>query len=83
MKTAKEALKMEQSKVSKSTFSQRISPFLWGFVLASIGGVYLLNKDLDESNVQLHKAILAVKHDKQMELAELEERIERLEDAKK
>ena len=62
--------------MSKSTFSQRISPFLWGFVLASIGGVYLLNKELDESNVLLHKAILAVKNDKNMQLIELEERIQ-------
>lgn len=82
-KAVKEATKQQQAKKSKSTFNQRISPFLWGFVLTSIGCVYLINKDLNESNVQLHEAIMAVKNDKDMELIELENRIQQLEDEMK
>ena len=79
-KAVKEATKLEKSKQSKSTLNQRISPFLWGFVLTSVGCLYLLKKDIDESNIHLHEAVLALKMDKDMEIVELEERIQRLED---
>lgn len=82
-KAVKEAAKMEKTKQSKSTLNQRISPFLWGFVLTSAACLYLLNKDLNESNLRLHEAILAVKNDRDMELIELEERIQRLENESK
>lgn len=82
-KAVKEATKLEKTKQSKSTFNQRISPFLWGFVLTSVGCVYLLNKDLNESNIRLHEAILALKNDRDMELINIEERIQRLEDSSK
>lgn len=82
-KAVKEATKLEKSKQSKSTFSQRISPFLWGVALMSLGGMYLLKQDLTRSNIELNKALLAVKNDKDMQLIQLEQRIEHLEDALK
>lgn len=74
---------MEKSKQSRSTFSQRITPFLWGFVFMSFGGMYLLKEDLKKSNMELSKALMAVKNDKDMQLVQLEDRIEQLEDALK
>ena len=82
-KAVKEATKLEKSKQSRSTFSQRIIPFLWGFVLMSFGGMYLLKEDLKKSNMELSKALMAVKNDKDMQLVQLEDRIEQLEDALK
>lgn len=82
-KAVKEATKLEKSKQSRSTFSQRITPFLWGFVLMSFGGMYLLKEDLKKSNMELNKALMAVKNDKDMQLVQLEDRIEQLEDALK
>ncbi|KAK8813611.1 hypothetical protein WA556_000187 [Blastocystis sp. ATCC 50177/Nand II] len=82
-KAVKEATKLEKSKQSRSTFSQRITPFLWGFVLMSFGGMYLLKEDLKKSNMELSKALMAVKNDKDMQLVQLEDRIEQLEDALK
>lgn len=82
-KAVKEATKLEKSKQSRSTFNQRISPFLWGFVLMSVGGMYLLKQDLMKSNMELSKALMAVKNDKDMQLVQLEDRIEQLEDALK
>ena len=78
-KAVKEAAEYEKSKVSKSTFSQRITPFLWGFVLTSFAGIYFLNRDLQESNMHLQEAINAMKNDKEMELVQMKERLDRRE----
>ena len=47
----KEAISYKKMKTQKSTYSQRISPFLWGFILASFAGMYLLIQDLNKSKV--------------------------------
>ena len=78
-KAAKEATEMQELKKSKSTFSQRITPFLWGFVIASFAGMYFLIAELRESNMQLQAVISAVRNDKSKRVQELEERIKRLE----
>lgn len=78
-KAVKEAAEHEKEKVSKSSFSQRISPFLWGFVIASFVGVYYLNKDLTESNMHLQDVIVSLQNDKRNEVIQLEKRIEQLE----
>ena len=49
----------------------------------SFGGMYLLKEDLKKSNMELSKALMAVKNDKDMQLVQLEDRIEQLEDALK
>ena len=78
-KAVKEAVEHEKEKVSKSSFSQRISPFLWGFLLTSVVGIYYLNKDLTESNRHLQDAIVSIQNDKRNEVLQLEKRIEQLE----
>ena len=78
-KAVKEATEYEKEKVSKSTFSQRVSPFLWGFVLASFAGIYFLNKDLRESNMHLQDAIISLHMDRCNDIKLMEERIEELE----
>ena len=78
-KAAKEATEMQELKKSKSTFSQRITPFLWGFVIASFAGMYFLIAELRESNMRLQAVISAVRNDKSKRVQELEERIKRLE----
>lgn len=78
-KAAKEATEMQELKKSKSTFSQRITPFLWGFVIASFAGMYFLIAELRESNMQLQAVISAVRNDKSKRVQELKERIKRLE----
>lgn len=78
-KAVKEAVEHEKEKVSKSSFSQRISPFLWGFLLTSMVGIYYLNKDLTESNRHLQDAIVSIQNDKRNEILQLEKRIDQLE----
>ena len=65
-------------KTQKSTFSQRISPFLWGFILASFAGMYLLIQDLNKSNLQLHEAIAALKNDVNKDIEVLDEHVEKM-----
>ena len=74
----KEAISYKKMKTQKSTFSQRISPFLWGFILASFAGMYLLIQDLNKSNLQLHEAIAALKNDVNKDIEVLDEHVEKL-----
>lgn len=79
-KAVKEVAELEKDKVVKSTFSQRINPFLWGFILTSCVGIYLLRKDLNESNMRLQEVITAMKNDELAKVMEMEEKIKALEE---
>lgn len=76
----KEAISYKSMKTQKSTFSQRISPFLWGFVLASFVGMYFLIQDLNKSDLQLYEAIAALKNDVNKDIEDLDERVEKMRD---
>ena len=79
-KAVKEASGFEQQTVSQSTFKQRISYFLCGFLLATGGLMYYLQKDINQSNMQLQDAITAMKNDELARLEEMEKKIAQLEE---
>ena len=73
-----EAISYKKMTTQQSTYSQRITPFLWGFILASFAGMYLLIQDLNKSNLQLHEAIAAMKSDVNKDIEDLDERVEKM-----
>ena len=79
-KAVKEASEFEQQTVTQSTFNQRISDFLWGFLLATGGLMYYMQKDINQSNMQLQDAITAMKNDELARLEEMEKKIALLEE---
>ena len=79
-KAVKEASEFEQQTVTQSTFNQRISYFLCGFLLATGGLMYYLQKDINQSNMQLQDAITAMKNDELARLEEMEKKIAQLEE---